>query len=82
MNRDRVIPLAALIALGAWTAAAMTPPLAQADRVHLTAAGYRLVADALYEELRDGYAEFVKQKNGSPGNAEPQIDEPPLTTDH
>jgi len=31
MNRDRVIPLAALIALGAWTAAAMTPPLAQAD---------------------------------------------------
>lgn len=42
---------------------AQRPPLAQADRVHLTAAGYRLVADALYAELRDGYAGYVKQQN-------------------
>lgn len=39
------------------------PPLAQADRVHLTMAGYRLVADALYAELLDGYAKYLKQQN-------------------
>jgi lysophospholipase L1-like esterase len=45
------------------------PPLAQADRVHLTAAGYRLVANALYEELLEGYAEYLKQQNRwTPGN--------------
>lgn len=38
-------------------------PLAQADRVHLTPAGYRLVADALYAELRDGYAEYLKEQH-------------------
>ncbi|MBI1761867.1 MAG: hypothetical protein HYR56_10565 [Acidobacteria bacterium] len=49
--------------------ATQRPLLAQADRVHLTATGYRLVADALYEELRDGYAEYVKQQNRrTPGN--------------
>lgn len=42
---------------------AQRPPLAQADRVHLTAAGYRLVADALYEELLNGYAEYIKQQS-------------------
>jgi lysophospholipase L1-like esterase len=42
---------------------AQRPPLAQADRVHLTAAGYRLVADALYKELLDGYVEHQKQQN-------------------
>jgi len=33
MNRDRGTLLAALIALGAWTAAALTPPVAKADLV-------------------------------------------------
>ncbi len=33
MKRDQAILLAALLALGAWTAAALTPPLAQADLV-------------------------------------------------
>src|SRR2546428_580246 len=33
MNRDRGTLLAALIALGAWTAAALTPPMAKADLV-------------------------------------------------
>jgi lysophospholipase L1-like esterase len=36
--------------------AARPQPLAQADRVHLTAAGYRLLAAALYAELMRGYA--------------------------
>jgi lysophospholipase L1-like esterase len=31
------------------------PPLAQGDRVHLTARGYSLVAQALYKELMQGY---------------------------
>lgn len=31
MHRDRMTLLAAIIALGAWTAAALTPPLAEAD---------------------------------------------------
>jgi lysophospholipase L1-like esterase len=30
-------------------------PLAQADRVHLTSSGYKMVADILYEELLRGY---------------------------
>lgn len=42
---------------------AQRPALAQADRVHLTVAGYRLVADALYKELLDGYVEYQKQQN-------------------
>lgn len=45
------------------------PTLAQADRVHLTPAGYRLVADALYAELLEPYAEYLKQQNRrTPGN--------------
>ena len=35
--------------------ATLTQPLAQADRVHLTAAGYRLVADWINSELIRGY---------------------------
>jgi len=35
--------------------ATLTQPLAQADRVHLTAAGYRLVADWINAELIRGY---------------------------
>lgn len=39
---------------------AMKPqPLAQADRVHLTSAGYRLVADWLYCEMMRGYLEVT-----------------------
>ena len=45
-------------AINHWTA----QRLAQADHVHLTATGYRLVADALYEELMRGYAAFLKQQ--------------------
>ncbi|HMX53702.1 MAG TPA: hypothetical protein PLP53_07215, partial [Plasticicumulans sp.] len=35
--------------------ATQRPPLAQTDRVHLTATGYRLVAEALYEQLINEY---------------------------
>jgi lysophospholipase L1-like esterase len=35
--------------------AARMPPLAQGDRVHLTARGYSLAAQALYKELMRGY---------------------------
>ena len=38
--------------------AIQSPPLAQADRVHLTRAGYQLVADALYQELLRSYWNF------------------------
>lgn len=38
--------------------AALSPPLAQRDRVHLTRAGYLLVADALYAELRRGWQSY------------------------
>jgi lysophospholipase L1-like esterase len=44
-------------AINRW--AAQAPPLAQADRVHLTRDGYRLVADALYHELLRGYWRFL-----------------------
>ena len=33
----------------------MSPQLAQADRVHLTGTGYRLIAEAIYAELMRGY---------------------------
>lgn len=36
--------------------ATQKPALAQADRVHLTATGYRLVADALYQQLLTEFA--------------------------
>jgi lysophospholipase L1-like esterase len=39
-----------------WAAA--SPPLAQRDRVHLTRAGYLLIADALYAELTRGYQNY------------------------
>lgn len=35
--------------------ATLAQPLAQPDRVHLTTAGYRLVADQLYSELMSGF---------------------------
>ena len=35
------------------------PPLAQPDRVHLTAAGYRLVAEWLYAELMRGFLDTL-----------------------
>jgi len=38
--------------------AALSPPLAQRDRVHLTRAGYLLVADALYAELMRGWQAY------------------------
>jgi lysophospholipase L1-like esterase len=43
--------------------AARARPLAQPDRVHLTAAGYRLVAESLYAELLRGYAANSKMKD-------------------
>ena len=39
-----------------WTQA--EPPLARADHVHLTLAGYRATAEALYETLMRGYAAY------------------------
>jgi lysophospholipase L1-like esterase len=35
--------------------ARMSQPLAQADRVHLTGTGYRLIAEAIHAELLRGY---------------------------
>lgn len=42
--------------------ATQKPALAQADRVHLTATGYRLVADALYQQLLTEYAAYQRQQ--------------------
>jgi lysophospholipase L1-like esterase len=39
--------------------AALPQPLAQPDRVHLTPAGYRLVAETLYRELMRSYLQFI-----------------------
>ncbi len=47
--------------------AVRSPPLAQPDHVHLTRAGYLLVADALYTELMHGYQQFTRQSSGSAG---------------
>lgn len=38
--------------------------LAQPDRVHLTSAGYRLVADWLYSELMSGYLQTISEARG------------------
>lgn len=45
--------------------ATLAQPLAQADRVHLTAAGYRLVADWINSELIRGYVKAMCQTTGS-----------------
>jgi lysophospholipase L1-like esterase len=37
------------------------PPLAQADRVHLTSGGYKLVGDWLFSELMNGYLKSVSE---------------------
>jgi len=39
------------------------PPLAQADRVHLTAAGYRLLGDKLFDALMRGYFESLAESS-------------------
>ena len=44
--------------------AMQTPRLAQPDRVHLTAAGYRLVAGELYTELIRGYLRSIPEDSG------------------
>jgi lysophospholipase L1-like esterase len=50
--------------------ATQRPPLAQADRVHLTATGYRLVADALYQQLINEYNAAQRVLNNqAPRNA-------------
>jgi lysophospholipase L1-like esterase len=36
-------------------------PLAQTDRVHLTTAGYRLVADRLYQQMMGGYVQATAE---------------------
>lgn len=46
-----------------WTT--LRPPLAQADRVHLTSAGYRLVARWLHSDLMHGYFEALSEE-GAP----------------
>jgi lysophospholipase L1-like esterase len=45
--------------------ATMREPLAQRDRVHLTATGYRLVADWLYEALMRGWHASLASEQGS-----------------
>ena len=42
-----------------WTTQAQ--PLAQPDRVHLTSAGYRLVADGLYQRMMRGYLQATAE---------------------
>jgi lysophospholipase L1-like esterase len=36
-------------------------PLAQPDRVHLTSAGYKLVADWLYQQMISGYVQATAE---------------------
>ncbi len=43
-------------AINAW--ARYSPPLAQKDRVHLTLAGYQLIANSFYAELMKAYENF------------------------
>jgi lysophospholipase L1-like esterase len=55
--------------------ATQRPPLAQADRVHLTATGYRLIADALYEELTNNLAKSTpSSKAKAADNRQPTTD--------
>jgi lysophospholipase L1-like esterase len=42
-----------------WVAA--NPPLARADHIHFTLSGYELAADALYEQLMDGYTQYRRK---------------------
>ncbi|HJZ68607.1 MAG TPA: GDSL-type esterase/lipase family protein [Blastocatellia bacterium] len=44
-------------AIGRW--ATQARPLAQADRVHLTSAGYRIVAGWIYSALMEGYLRAI-----------------------
>ena len=53
-------------AIGRW--AAMRDPLAQHDHVHLTGAGYRLVAGWLYEALMRGWAGSAEGTTGHSGS--------------
>lgn len=41
--------------------ASLSPKLAQKDRVHLTLAGYELIADALYDELMHEYESYQQR---------------------
>jgi lysophospholipase L1-like esterase len=43
--------------------ATLDQPLAQSDRVHLTAAGYRLVADQLYSGLLSGFIQTISESS-------------------
>lgn len=45
-------------------------PLAQADHVHLTKAGYQLVAQTLHQELTKGYFRYLYQQLSSPNTIE------------
>lgn len=47
--------------------ATLAQPLAQADRVHLTAAGYRLVANWINSELISGYVKAMSPATGPKG---------------
>ena len=42
----------------------VTYGLAQADHVHFTAAGYRRLASALYDDLMHQYATYEKTRTG------------------
>jgi lysophospholipase L1-like esterase len=50
-------------AIARWTR--LNPRLAQPDRVHLTAAGYRLVADWLYEAMMRDWLASLRREPGS-----------------
>jgi lysophospholipase L1-like esterase len=45
--------------------ARQAPALAQPDRVHLTSAGYKTVADWLYRELMHGYLQSIEVKTSA-----------------
>lgn len=47
-------------AIARW--ARLNPPLAQRDRVHLTATGYNLIAERFYGELMRGYTRWLWQE--------------------
>ncbi len=49
--------------IGRW--AAMSPPMAARDHVHLMQPGYQATADALFRMLMDGYAKYKSLRPGS-----------------
>jgi lysophospholipase L1-like esterase len=48
----------------------VTAGLAQGDHVHLTAAGYRLIAQALFADVMKHYERFIQSREPPPGSGQ------------